>query len=107
MTDLAPDYLIAALDKAHTSPELRRAVDALGLVGTDLEPHPWHKLGGRLVESRECGFHLEVADAGKHRKLSGRYVSEGPWVLVQVFLRSGVEGGGRYPGQLPTALPSR
>lgn len=104
MTDLKPGDLTAALDKNHTSPELGRVLHALGIAEADLEPHPWDNLGSRLVESQERGFQLEFTDEGKHRKLPYHDVGEGPWVLVQVFLRSGVDGGGRYPGQLPYGI---
>jgi hypothetical protein len=104
MTDLTQGDLIAALDKNHTSPELVRVLKVLGIAEADLEPHPWDKLGGRLVESKERGFQLEFTDEGKHRKLSYHDVGEGPWVLVQVFLRSGVDGGRRYSGQLPYGI---
>ncbi len=103
MTMQMPDIsdFFAALDKTETSPEGRRLLERLGVSAKALEPDPLDKLGRRLYEDLNTGFHLGYADEGKLRNIPYHDVGEGPWVLIHYFFMSGIADNGRYPGPLP------
>lgn len=99
-----PTEFLAALDQPHTSAEGARLLEAFGLSVADLQPDPLDTTGGRVYEDKSRGLQLEYQDEGKRREIAYHDIGEGPWVLVQVFLRSAVAGGEAYPGALPYDL---
>ncbi|KRB03394.1 hypothetical protein [Lysobacter sp. Root690] len=104
MATPAPTEFIAALDKPHTSAEGARLLETLGLAEADLQPDPLDEVGGRVYEDKSRALQLEYQDEGRRREIAYHDIGEGPWVLVQVFLRSAVAGAEAYPGPLPYGL---
>lgn len=100
MTKLDPAVFVQAINTSHTSSKGARLFEHLGISERDLKPHPMDEEGGRLLADKR-GFQLEFDDVGRHRDLPHHDIGEGPWVLVQFFFRSAIDGGTRYEGELP------
>lgn len=104
MSSISQEDLILVLGKTHDSAEGQAILSALGLEKSPLNNPYGTEIGCRTITSLDSGVNIGLEDIGVIEDIPYHDVGEGPWVITEIWLRSGITHGGAYQGSLPHSI---